>query len=188
MRSLPTLIPRLRTLRLTDVLRAVLIPLIGGWIVAGAYGLMIVVLQTDQMAHSRIYNSGPNLLLGAYIDTGYPLPIVIDRLFAPERIASGTNARLASLLGQGPGLILPQIAVVVGLLVWMIMRTVKRTQEPYLFGVVCGVLVALVDCAIALFVLHVPIILVVTLFSLIVGAAWFGVWSGIGAAVVPVHK
>ena len=103
------------------VIRAVLVSLIAGWLVALALGLLFARLQYTEVA----------------------------RAFPADRAAAEQAARLDRELGQGPLLLLSQIGVMAGVLAWQVGTTAHRATNPRLQGMAAGIFLALIQGGIA---------------------------------------
>ena len=113
----------LRSLRWVDLLRAVLIPLVAGWIVALVFGLILARLQYTEVANA---------------------------FSTPDRVSAEYDARINRELFQGPLLLLAQVGVVAGVLAWQVGLTARRAADPRLHGAVAGALLAILEGGIAL--------------------------------------
>ncbi len=104
-----------------DVLRAVLVPLVAGWLVALAFGLLFARLQYTE----------------------------VTKAFPPDRVPAEQAARLDRELRQGPLLLLVQIGVMAGVLAWQVGMTARRATNPRLHGAAVGTILAIIQAGIA---------------------------------------
>ncbi len=137
---------RLSAIRWLDVLRAVLLSLIAGWLVALAFGLVFARLQYAEVASA----------------------------FPPDRVSAEYMARLDRELRQGPLLLLVQIGVMAGVLTWQVSRTAHRAADPRLYGAAAGIVLAVVQGGIALF-LQSPWTFTVPMVIVLIGV---GIYAG----------
>jgi hypothetical protein len=123
------------------LLRAVLIPLVAGWIVALVFGLILARLQYTEVANA---------------------------FSTPDRVSAEYEARINRELFQGPLLLLAQVGVVAGALAWQVGITARRAADPRLHGVVAGALLAVLEGGIAV-AMQSPWTFVVPLVVVLVG-------------------
>jgi hypothetical protein len=140
------------TLRISlpHVIRAVLIALAAGWIVAAFIGAWIARLQFGE----------------------------ISAAFSPDRVAVEYEARLDRELRQGPLLLLAQVGVMAGVLVWQVVATARHVADPRLHGAVSGLILALIQGVVAV-IMQAPWIFVVPLVVALVGTGVYAGWSAI---------
>jgi hypothetical protein len=124
----------------------VIVPLLIGWIAAGAFGLLIAVLQRNEL----------------------------NGVFPADQIDTQLANRLNTILRYGFLLLFVQSGIVAGLLVWQVYRTAK--ESPIRYGASAGSMIALVQCLIAIFVLQVPWLFVLLLALLFIGAGIYAGW------------
>src|SRR5262249_23625625 len=140
-----------KAVNLAGVFKAVLVPFVAGWIVALAFGLLMAKLQYDA-------------LVGVY---------------AGEKLAAEYQGQLDHVLKQGALLWGPQIGVVCGLLAWQVGRLGRHSARPLLFGGIAGAVIAIIEGGIALAV-QVPMLLVLVMGMIFIGAGTFAGWSAGG--------
>src|SRR5512143_351160 len=130
----------LRTLHWLDVLRAVLVALIAGWLVALAFGLLFARLQYTEVANA----------------------------FPADRVAAEQAARLDRELRTGPLLLFVQIGVMAGMLAWQVGTTARRAVNPRLHGAAAGIILAVIQAGIAV-VLQSPWTFTVPMIAVLIG-------------------
>jgi hypothetical protein len=130
----------MKHLRWSDVLRAVLVSLVAGWLVSLAFGLIFARLQYTEVANA----------------------------FPADRVAAEQAARLERELRQGPLLLLAQIGVMAGVLFWQVGATAHRAANPRLQGAAAGVILAFIQAGIAM-VLQSPWIFTIPMIGVLIG-------------------
>jgi hypothetical protein len=133
---------------LAPVLRAVLVSLAAGWLVALVFGLWIARLQ--------------------YAD--------VSAAFPPDKIAAEYEARLDRELRQGPLLLLIQVGVMAGALVWQVGGTARHAPAPILHGTFAGLALALIQGTIAV-LMHAPWAFIAPLVAALIGVGVYAGWS-----------
>jgi len=154
------------------LLRAVLIPLAISWLVALIFANQIV---REQMTDLRVYDA--RALAG--LEGQRSLNLVL--LFAPQQAGQEYQVRVDRGLLRGMTLILPQMAVLAGLLSWQVIITARRSYAPLLHGGLAGAIVGVVQGGIAL-VLQAALPLVIVLIALLIGTGFAAGWSSAGKA------
>ena len=135
------------------IFRAVIIPLVVGWIVALAFAALIARLEYTAV-------------VGAFPD---------------QQVSAEYQARLDHDMRTGPLLWLPQIGLVCGLMGWQIARSARPAKERKVFigyGTIAGIVLAIVEGGIAL-AMQVPVLLVATLIVLLIASGMCASWSAI---------
>lgn len=160
----------LRTIRPLALLRAVLIPLAISWLVALVFANQIA---REQMAELRVYDA--RALAGLTGQRSLNLAL----LFAPQQADQEYQVRVDRGLLRGLTLILPQVAILAGLLAWQVMITARGSPAPLLHGGLAGAVVGVVQGGIAL-ALQAALPLVIVLVALLFGTGLAAGWSGQG--------
>jgi hypothetical protein len=138
----------LRTLQPAPILRAVLISLFAGWIVAAAFGLLIARLQYDE----------------------------VTRYFPPEKVTSEYESRLDRELRTGPLLLMAQVGVVAGVLAWQVGKTARQAPAPIVYGAAAALVLAAIESLVAL-AMQVPWLFILALIGILIGVGVFAGWS-----------
>jgi hypothetical protein len=133
---------------LRDLFRAVLLSLAAGWLVALIMGLWIARLQFDE----------------------------VRAAFPPDRVPAEYESRLDRELRQGPLLLLAQVGVMAGVLVWQVGLTARRALDSRWQGAAAGILLALIQGAIAV-AMQAPWAFVVPLVTILIAAGVYAGWS-----------
>jgi hypothetical protein len=130
------------------VLRAVLVAIAAGWLVALGLGLWIARLQYAE----------------------------VSAAFRTDKITTEYEARLDREIRQGPLLLLAQVGVMAGVLTWQVGVMARRMPDPVLHGIVAGLLVALIQGTIAALI-RAPWAFIVPLVAVLIGAGVYAGWS-----------
>jgi hypothetical protein len=138
----------LTRISISHALRAVLLALAAGWLVALVFGLWFARLQ--------------------YVE--------VSSAFPPDKVATEYQARLDREIWQGPLLLLVQVGVMAGVLAWQIGATARRTPDPLLHGTVCGLVIVLIQGVIAA-LMHAPWSFTVPLVAVLIGTGFYAGWS-----------
>ncbi len=147
-----TFLSTFRNLRWRDVWRCAVIPLLGSWLVALAFGLLIARIQYTEVASA----------------------------FSPAQVGSEYQNRINRELLHGLLLFMPQVGLLAALLVWQIggiARSARSTPNLNLsaYGAALGLLLGLVESAIMV-IFEVPILYILCLLAIVIGAGWFAGW------------
>ncbi len=130
------------------ILRAVLMALAAGWLVALVFGLWIARLQYTEVAAA----------------------------FPPDKVTGEYEARLDREVRQGPLLLLVQVGVMAGVLVWQVGSTANHAPDPRAQGAMAGLLLALIQGVIAV-LMQAPWAFIMALVAVLIGAGVFAGWS-----------
>ena len=131
-----------------NVLRAVLIALVVGWAVALAAGYWLARLEYTEISHT----------------------------FAADQVNAAYEDRVVRELQQGPLLLLAQAGALAGALAWDVGRQSRHMMHPVRFGVLCGLVLAVIQGAIA-FEMHVPWTFIIPMAGMLVGVGVYAGWS-----------
>ena len=138
------------------ILRPVLIALLAGWLVALLVGLGLARLQ--------------------YVEVSSDFP--------PDKVATEYESRLDRELREGPLLLLAQIGVMAGVLVWQVGRTAGSADHPLRYGVGCGAALALIQGVIA-GLMHAPWTFTIPLMLVLIAAGTYAGWSVVPGLTSP---
>ena len=136
-----------RTLRGRDLWRCVAIPLIGSWLVALAFGLLMARIQYTEVA------------------TAFP----------PAQVATEYQYRISRELLHGLLLFVPQLGVLAALLVWQIGGSARQNPDLSAYGAALGFVLGIIESLIML-IFAVPILYVLCLLAILIGTGWFAGW------------
>jgi hypothetical protein len=140
----------IRGLNPAYLFRTVVISLIAGWLVALILGLWIARLQYNEVVNA----------------------------FPPDRVNAEYESRIDREIRRGPLLLLLQVGVVAGVVVWQIGVTTRHANDPRLYGAVAGTLVGVIEGGIAA-AIGSPWAFIVPLIAVFVAAGVYGGWSAV---------
>jgi len=162
------------SLNLSGLARAVLIPLIIGWLVALVFGLWLARLQYVELF--KMNQDGD----GVYPDSRWWVARVqnpdVDAAYPAPVIAAMLNERLDRELRHGPLLLLLQVGAMTGALVWQVGITARRASNHILHGGIAGALLAIIQGGIAA-ILQAPLGFAVPLVGVLIGVGVYAGWS-----------
>ncbi len=164
----------LRALNLRSLVRAVLIPLIIGWLVALIFGLWLTRLQYVELF--KMNQDGD----GVYPDSRWWVARVqnpnVDSAYPPARIAAMLEERLDREIRRGPLLLLLQVGVMTGALAWQVSATAQRATNRLLYGGAAGVVLGIIQGVIAV-IMQAPWGITVPLVGVLIGVGVYAGWS-----------
>ena len=137
-------------------LQSALLSLLMGWTVALAFAGIFTLLQRDA------------------IFTAFPTA-------TPDKANAEIQSRLERAFVGSPLLLLVQMGVTGGVLVWQIGKTSRRmksAQDGMRAGLIAGALLAFAQTIMAV-VLHTSWFITIPMIAVLVGAGGYGAWSGL---------